>query len=142
MGWYKAKINPNDAAFSKYIRTRDGWKCVYGFKCGMNIDYSENKGGLDNSHFQKRSKWSVRYDPENCDAACKKCHYFIENHPDGQKVLEDFKRQQLGERRYNLLILRANTTQPRDDKMTKIIIKELMKELTQKPNQLTNALTL
>lgn len=129
MGWYKAKANPNDVKFSVFIRTRDNWKCQYGFKCGMNIDYSENKGGLDNSHFQKRGKWSVRYDPENCDAACKKCHYFIENHPEGQKTLEEWKKRQLGEKRYNLLLMRANTPGKRDDKLTKIIVAELMKQL-------------
>jgi hypothetical protein len=70
----------------------------------------------------------VRFDPDNADAACKKCHYFIENHPEGQKTLEEFKRNQLGEKRYNFLLIRANQTGKKDDAMAIIIIKQLMKE--------------
>ncbi len=129
MNWYKPKINPNDKKFSLYIRTRDKWKCQYKFKCFGVIDFSDNKGGLHCSHFQKRGKWSVRYDPENCDATCVPCHNFVENDPTGQRTLEQWKKRQLGERAYKMLIIRANTTVERDDVMTKLYLKELTKDL-------------
>lgn len=107
------------------IRERDKWRCQYRFRCFGVEDFSQNKGALDNSHFQKRGKWSVRYDPENCDAACKKCHNFVENDPEGQKTLEAWKLQQLGEHRYKALLIRANTTGRRDDKLTALYLKNL-----------------
>lgn len=122
--WFKIKIRPNDKNFSKYIRARDKGICQYNFKC------FKGTPGTDCSHFQKRRKESVRYDPLNCDLVCRSCHYFIENDPEGQKTLEEWKRKQLGDRAYNLLILRANNTSiRRDDKLTAMYIKELMKDL-------------
>lgn len=129
MGWYKVKILPADRLFSNYIRMRDKWKCQYKFKCFGGEDFSDNKGGLDCSHFQKRGKWSVRYDPENGDAACKACHHYVENDPLGQKTLEGWKEAQLGTKRYSQLILRANTTGKRDDLLAKITVQALIKEL-------------
>jgi len=127
--WYKAKRNTNDIDFSRYIRTRDKWRCVYKFKCNGNIDFSDNPGGLHCSHFQKRRKWSVRYDELNCDSACIPCHYFVENHPEGQKTLEKFKKNQLGEAVYKKLIIRANTRGTKDEKLTKLYIKQLWNSL-------------
>ncbi len=121
--WFKVKIRTNDKNFSKYIRGRDKGLCQYNFRCYKGTE------GTDNSHFQKRRKETVRYDPDNCDLACRRCHFFIENDPNGQRVLEEFKRRQLGEKRYNLLLLRANSTGKRDDFMTSLYIKELLKTL-------------
>ena len=124
----KVKIRANDRVFSNYIRTRDHWRCQYRFKCFGVEDYTQNKSSLHCSHFQKRRKESVRYDDENCDAACAKCHYFVENDPNGQKTLEKWKEKQLGSRRYKALLIRANSTCKRDDKLTKIYLTELIKK--------------
>ncbi len=91
------------------------------------MSYENNIGGLDCSHFQKRGKETTRFDPENADAACKKCHYFIENDPDSQKTLGKFKKQQPGEKKYKLLLIRANQTGRKDDKLALIYIKQLIK---------------
>lgn len=125
MTWFKVKINFNDRKFSEYIRTRDGWKCQYKFRCNGVLDYSDNRGALHCSHFQKRGKWTTRYDPDNCDAVCVPCHFFVENDSQGQKTLEEWKEKQLGEQRYKALLIRANTTGRRDDKLTAIYIKQL-----------------
>lgn len=131
MNWYKSKIKiiPADTQFSILIRTRDKWLCKYKFKCYGGVSYEDNKGYLDCSHFQKRGKWSVRYDLENCDAACKKCHNFVENDPEGQKTLEAWKLKQLGPKRYKNLILRANMTGHRDDKLSLLYVKQLQRDL-------------
>ena len=125
MTWYKIKIRPADKEMSTYIRLRDGGVCQYKFKCF-------GAQGTDCSHFQKRRKESVRFDPENCDLACRKCHYFVENDPIGQKTLEEWKLKQLGQKRYNALLIRANMTQRKDDKMARLQIKALMQELNGK----------
>jgi 5-methylcytosine-specific restriction endonuclease McrA len=122
MSWHKIRIRPADRLMSQYIKARDKGICQYRFKC-----FGDQ--GTDNSHFQKRRKESVRFDPENCDLACRKCHYFVENHPDGQKTLEEFKRQQLGEKRYKMLLIRANQTGRKDDALAIIYIKQLIREL-------------
>lgn len=131
MGWYKVKIRPADKEFSNYIRERDGWKCRYGFRCSRNEDFSANKGGLDCSHFQKRRKETVRFDPENCDAACKACHHFVENDKMGESRLGSFKLEQLGTKRYNALLVRTNQTGKKDDVMARLQIKALIQELKQ-----------
>lgn len=122
MTWYKIKIRPADKEMSAYIKLRDKGVCQYKFKC-----FGDE--GIDNSHFQKRRKETVRFDPENCDLACRKCHYFVENDPEGQKTLERWKQEQLGTRRYNALLIRANMTGKKDDAWNRMVIKKLMKEL-------------
>lgn len=133
MSWYKKKMTrtPVDQEFSRYIRERDNWHCVYGFKCYKVEDFRDNKGGLDCSHCFKRGKWSTRFDPENCDAACKKCHNFIENEKEGQKTLEEWKEKQLGKNGFNKLFIRANTSDltMRNVSLVRLYIKQLMKEL-------------
>lgn len=123
MTWFKVKIRTNDKNFSKYIRTRDKGLCQYNFKCFRGTE------GTDCSHFQKRRKESVRFDTQNCDWVCRRCHFFVENDPSGQRTLEEWKEKQLGEREYKLLLLRANSFGKRDDKLSAMYIKELMKEL-------------
>jgi hypothetical protein len=125
MGWFKIKIRPVDRLYSQVIRKRDKMLCKYNFQC------FKGTLGSQTSHFQKRSKESVRCDLENGDWCCAKCHYFIENDPEGQKTLEQWKRKQLGETAYKLLILRANddSKKHKDDKLNEIILKEILKTL-------------
>lgn len=141
MSWYKNKFKryPEDSQFSNYIRERDGWKCVYGFKCYKSIDYTEDKGQLDCSHCFKRGEWSTRFDPQNCDASCKKCHHFIENDKDGQKTLEGFKKKQLGESGFKKLFIRVNTSDDTKSKLPfiKLYIKQLNSELKQNGSKAT-----
>ncbi len=129
MGWFKTKIRRADQLFSKYIRTRDKWHCVYKFKCQGIIDFTENPGGLQCSHFQKRRRESVRFDIENADSSCIPCHFHVENDPEGQKTLEAWKLNQLGERAYKNLLVRANQYKKKDDFMVICAIKALLKEL-------------
>jgi hypothetical protein len=128
MNWYKIKIRPNDKAFSEYIRLRDRNLCQVNFKCFKGTQ------GTDCSHFQKRRKESVRYDPLNTELVCRKCHFFIENDPLGQRTYEEYKKKQLGEKEYKLLILRANTPGKRDDFLTKLYIQKLKQDLNENIN--------
>lgn len=121
--WFKVKIRPADKLFSQYIRLRDKMLCKYNFKC------LRGTLGSQTSHFQKRRKESVRFDEENGDWTCGKCHFFIENDPTGQRTLEEWKKNQLGEKRYKALLVRANQIGKKDDKLNEIILKQLIKNL-------------
>lgn len=119
MSWFKTTIRPADKLFSQIIRKRDKMLCQYNFKCYRGTE------GNQTSHFQKRRKESVRFDLENGDWSCAKCHYFIENDPIGQKTLEDWKLKQLGEKAYKNLLVRANSYHKKDDVMTILYLKSL-----------------
>ncbi len=59
-----------DAAFSDYIRARDGWKCRC---CG-----ASHNPALDVliqcAHIFTRANKGIRIDPDNAVALCKRCH--------------------------------------------------------------------
>jgi hypothetical protein len=103
------------------VRKRDK-DCVFKIKCYGGKNFKE----LTNSHFHGRRKQSVRHDPENCDAACRACHQYLEEH---KEFYKDWKLKQLGEQRYALLELRANTPQKTDEFITKLYLKSLLAEL-------------
>lgn len=115
----KAKIRPADKLFSEYVRKRDG-DCVFKIKCNGGKDFKE----LTCSHFHGRRKEPVRFDPDNGDAACRACHMYLEEHK-GEYYRRKF--QMLGEKKFNLLTIRANTPQKKDDAMQILILKELLK---------------
>lgn len=83
--------NKADAAFSKYIRTRDGYQCR---RC--NIQFAPgNAQNLHCSHHYGRGDLSVRYHPDNAIALCRDCHnWFTFNKPDGIKWLNDLLSKQ------------------------------------------------
>lgn len=117
----KTTIRPTDRLWTKYIKIRDKGLCQYRF---FGCDYE----GHDVSHFQGRRKETVRFDDENCDLACRKCHNFVHT-AEGAKRLEAWKLKQLGEKRFKLLILRANLSGKRDDFMTKLYINQKLKDI-------------
>ncbi len=120
----KMVIRYSDRLMTQYIKLRDKGLCQVNFKC------YKGTPGIDNSHFQKRRKETVRYDPENCDLVCRVCHNFIENDPEGQKALEKWKLNQLGETRYKALLVRANQIGKKDEVLAKLWVKGLIEELT------------
>lgn len=127
----KTKLRPTDIKFSIFIRKRDK-KCMLKVKCYGQTVYDEfgepDIRALECSHYKGRAREATRMDQENCDAFCKKCHHWVENTVEGKKYYDDWKKKQLGEERYNLLLLRSESRKDRDDKMDMIIIKELLKE--------------
>jgi hypothetical protein len=126
MSFWQAKtvIRPSDRLFSEFIRKRDG-DCKYRAKCNGGWDYKE----LHCSHFYGRGRESVRFDPENADASCRACHHYVGDTEEGRKWLKEWKLAQLGQRAYDLLMLRANTPGKRDDVLAKMYCRQLLKEL-------------
>lgn len=117
----KIKLRSADRWWSKYIRTRDRWTCQRCYK-----KYPENSQGLHCSHFHGRRKESVRFDEKNTDAICWGCHAYFHANP---KEHYDWKLNQLGQKEFDLLTLRANTPKKPDDKLVIMICKQLLKEI-------------
>lgn len=74
-----------DTQFSQSIRKRDG--------CCLRCGSTEN---LTCSHFFGRGNSSTRYDPENCDTLCQKCHGLWEVKKREGQIYYRFKAKQLG----------------------------------------------
>jgi hypothetical protein len=122
LSWNDVKLDKADIAFSKYVRLRDK-RCV---RCRRRGEGDFGITGLQASHFHGRRKESVRFDLENVDALCAGCHrYWGTEH---RNEYEEFKINQLGQKAYDLLTLRANTPGKRDRKMQRIIWEALLKK--------------
>ena len=97
----KIKESKVDKLFSQYIRLRDGYRCQIRL-------HSECRGyvppptiRIQCSHFFNRNHRSTRFDEENCDAFCDKCHWIVENDKNGRYY--DWKLKQLGESKFSCL---------------------------------------
>lgn len=121
MSWNNIKIDKADALFSKYVRIRDK-KCL---RCGRRGSGDLGITGLQCSHFYGRRKESTRFDLLNADSLCAGCHRFFTEH---KTEYEEWKLEQLGQKEYDLLTLRANTPGKRDRKMQAIIWKKLVED--------------
>lgn len=120
----KIRIDKADLLFSQYIRMRDH-KCT---RCGSPVQFNDKGLPVSHhaSHFFGRGKESTRFDPMNVSTHCHGCHAYLTAHP-----LEhvEWKKQQIGQREFDLLVLRANTPQKKDRKMALIQAKELLKSV-------------
>ena len=122
MSWGKIKVSQADRLFSEYIRKRDGGKCR---RCMMPLGYKR----LQNSHFFGRRYRSVRFEPDNCDAMCPTCHRVMGENPNS---FNEWKKRQLGEKKFNRLIVRAHKGRPvkkHDEKLIVTWCKDQLKKL-------------
>lgn len=120
----KIRLDPADKVFSQVIRLRDK-KCV---RCGSPVKFNEKGIPVthQNSHYFGRGQESTRYNKNNCDTLCYGCHVIW-----GSKEREDyrdFKINQLGQKGFDLLLLRSKTPQKKDRKLELIKAKEQLKE--------------
>ena len=113
------RLRKADQLFSKAMKCRWGWTCA---RCGKK--YPEGSRGIHLAHFHGRRKESVRFDPENVNLLCYGCHSYFHQNP---KEHELWKIKQLGQKRFDLLTLRANTYCKRDDKMVELYYKKKIK---------------
>lgn len=68
----------------------------------------------------------MRYDMENADSLCYGCHMLWGG--DRRREYEDFKIKQLGQNRFNALVIRANTPTTRFDPKWEVLkLKALLK---------------
>ena len=111
---FKIRIRKSDQLFSKYLREKIG-------RC----EVCHRKDGLQVSHFWGRRHESVRHSEENCDILCFSCHRkFTEDPP----LYHDWKFKKLGENRYNLLKIKAQSYCKRDEAIALLYVKSLIKK--------------
>lgn len=113
----RLKISKADKLFSLVIRHRDNFTCQ---RC--NFYDQPPTMQIHCAHFQSRAKKSVRWDTENACALCQRCHLYFDGYsPWGmekhEREFKDFFLKRLGQKRYDLLILRANTITKMDESL-------------------------
>ena len=121
----KIKICPADAAFSQYIRLRDGCCC----RCGSGIQLNDKGLPISHqaSHYFGRGRENTRFDPENVDCLCGACHRLWGS--DDREAYREFKVRQLGGTGFENLRLRSNMTLKKDRWAALLIARQLLKEL-------------
>lgn len=115
------KVRPSDRVYSQYIRLRD-MECT---RCHSPVQINEKGLPITHqaSHFYGRRKESVRFDNVNVDTHCGGCHRFLTANP---AIHRDWKLAQLGQKEFDLLTLRANTSGKRNDQEALLRAKELL----------------
>lgn len=114
------RIDQADRYFSLFIRYRANWRCERCLK-----QYEVGSAGLHNSHFWGRVRESTRFDPVNCVAHCHGCHSFLTANPE---LHREWKLKQIGQQQYDLLMVRAHTTQKKDRTLATIVSKKLYEQ--------------
>ena len=112
----KITIDEADRLFSIYIRQRDR-QCV---RCDSLVKFN-NKGlpiSHESSHFYGRGHESTRFEPDNADTLCMPCHRRWGS--DDREDYRAFKLKQLGQKRFNSLLLQSNTYKRKDRKLERI----------------------
>lgn len=96
----KIKEKKLDEIFSLYVRTKHNWTCE---RCGTRIEPPTNQ--IQCSHFHSRTLRSVRFDEDNADCLCAKCHWFFEQRKTTDYA--DWKVQKMGKEKFEALKKRA-----------------------------------
>lgn len=112
----KIRLRKTDVLFSKYLRKKRGYKSDY-----SGVYYPEGKG-LQVSHFWGRRHENTRFDEDNCDILSFSEHQHFEENP---AIYQQWKLKKIGKKRYNELMVKANTYHKRDDKLQMIILRKL-----------------
>ena len=117
----KIRISALDALFSRYIRTRAGWRCEV---CGKS--YLPPTQGLHCAHIFSRGKKSIRFDPDNAIALCFSCHRWADQH---QTEKEKSHWDRIGTRRFNALLLRGNTPRKPDQALIRLWLRQELQQM-------------
>lgn len=119
------KIDAADIAFSQYIRLRD--RCC--MRCYSPVKLNEKGMPVSHhaSHFWGRGRENTRFDPENVVTHCHGCHAYLTANPEEHRA---WKLKQIGQERYDALMLRANTYKKKDRRLELMIWREAIKSLT------------
>lgn len=120
-----------DRIFSKYIRLRDTkpWEFKYGrcISCGRIMPYAQ----LDCGHFHSRIHRNTRYDEDNCHIECHYCNRMSADHL--IKYQENLIKK-IGQKRFDLLKVKASMTCKRTAFELEIMIKEYEKKVKELEN--------
>lgn len=122
MSFTKIRIDPADAAFSRYVRLTHK-RCEY---CGKAGQGPEGIHGLELSHFYGRRHEGLRYSLLNCSSLCSGCHRRFTENP-----LEyvEWQKKKLGPLKFaELQVLRTKWVK-KDRQLQAIIWRQAIKEL-------------
>ena len=122
MSFGKIKIRKADTEYRKWLRIERDFTCE---KCGRKYRGGEGLWGLQVSHFYGRANESVRFDPENTDLLCAGCHSWFTANP---AEYTEWKKKQMGEKAFKMLMVRAHTTQKKDDIKILMWLKQELKK--------------
>lgn len=121
---YNIKRDPADDAFSQYIRLRD-MGCRHCFS-PVQLNSKGDPVSHQASHFQGRRKEATRFDPENVDCLCFKCHQdFTANpyeHVGWQIAIK-------GKSAVDAIVVRSNSYKKKDRVMEAMIWRQAYKDL-------------
>lgn len=112
-------VDKLDRIFSLYIRLRDAMpngtiKCI---SCGQIKPFAS----FDCGHYYSRTHLGTRWDEDNCNAECSYCNRFKADHMEGyRRNLID----KIGQKRFDLLGLKAHTITKKDEFAIKLLIIE------------------
>ena len=116
----KIKISSLDRMFSNWLRAEKNYTCE---RCLRR--HSPPTQAIHVSHFWGRAKKITRFDPENCAVLCFGCHQHFTAHPHEHR---EWFLKRLGEKKYNALMLRANTPKKPDYEMIRLWLKNVCTE--------------
>lgn len=121
----KIRLDQADILFSQYIRLRDR-ECV---RCSSPVKFNHKNLPISHqtSHFYGRGRENTRFEPDNCDTLDMGCHRIWGS--DDRESYRNFKLKQLGRRRFDSLMVQANTYKHKDRQLEKIKWKTILKEL-------------
>ena len=119
------KINAADKWFSYYIRLKQK-ECQ---RCGSQVEFNDKGYPKSHtaSHFYGRARENTRFEVDNVDVLDMACHRIWGS--DDREAYRAFKIKQLGQKRFDSLMLQANTYMRKDRKLQAIIWKEAVEEL-------------
>ncbi|MEK6883144.1 MAG: recombination protein NinG [Nanoarchaeota archaeon] len=120
----KVRIDKADLLFSRWIRIRDK-QCI---RCSSAVEINDMGMPVTHqaSHYYGRSREATRFEPNNVDTLCMSCHRIWGS--DDREAYREFKLRQLGKKRFNSLMLQANTYKKRDRKFEIIKWRLALKE--------------
>jgi len=121
----KIKLRVTDRLFTQIVRIIYNFTCQ---KCGRVYLEDGDLHNLGVSHYYGRSRESTRFDPENITLLCNlPCHQRW-----GGEERADYTQymiSRLGQAGFDLLTVRANTYQKRDDVLMTMYLKQEIKKL-------------
>lgn len=128
MSWHTIKRRKVDIMFADYIKKKAKFCCE---KCGKLCKVGDEwVAQLDASHYFSRRKENVRHDSRNVYALCSSCHRRMGGYTRDENGEYDlWVKAKLGNNEYQLLKWDANKYKKKDDKLTELYVRQLLKEL-------------
>jgi hypothetical protein len=114
----RIRIDPLDALFSTYIRTRDNFTCQ---RCGVKSKF------VQCAHFIGRRNKATRWLETNATTLCMGCHGYFHANP---LIFVEWTKQRLGEKDFNFLLAQERIITKPDKKAIEIYLRAKLAEIT------------